>query len=299
MANIHRIQWIDKKIRDGSFPNCRDIQDEFEISHRQAARDIEYMRYSLNAPVSFSRKYNGFYYEDNSFMLPAFFLTKEEKLGLSYLSKRYGSMKYNKTAAILSNLFSKLSEDFEAVTDSNEIKVANLSEIEIEVFDILKNSIIERKKVGIVYLSGNMEKTSRIIHPYSLYIKNGNSFLEGYCELRNEARIFRLDRIISCEKTGDFFIIDAAMKKGNSNPMYGKKPFIGVIFFEKAPAGTEYSEFSIKKGLCTIEFFNADRLLGSVLSSGVMFRILSPNWLKSMLKERLTGILRYNDFSDI
>lgn len=47
MSNLHRILWIDQEIRRGGYPNSRTIAEQFEISPRQAARDIEYLRYSL------------------------------------------------------------------------------------------------------------------------------------------------------------------------------------------------------------------------------------------------------------
>jgi len=296
LANIHRIQWIDAQIRAGKYPNSNDIEKEFEISKRQVARDIEYMRYSLNAPIVYSRQNNGFGYNDNSFILPAFYLTEEEKSGLSYLSQRYASLN-NKTAAVLSNLFSKLSSIKDsAIENSNDkIKVANISEIEIEVFNQLKKSISGRKKVKIEYINANMEKSSRIIHPYNLHIKNGNSFLDGYCELRKENRVFRLDRITVCKELEENFVVDDKNRLDDYNFRTGKKPFRSVIFFEKIPNREEYLEFNIKNGLCTVEFFNSEKLLNSLLSTGVKFRIISPNWLKTKLKDHLKDLLNYNE----
>lgn len=49
MAKLHRIIWIDAQIRADKFPNARTIAQEFEISQRQAARDLEYLRDSLGS----------------------------------------------------------------------------------------------------------------------------------------------------------------------------------------------------------------------------------------------------------
>lgn len=53
MSSLHRIQWIDEQIRRERYPNCSDIAERFEITRRQASRDIEYLRYSLDAPVEY------------------------------------------------------------------------------------------------------------------------------------------------------------------------------------------------------------------------------------------------------
>lgn len=52
MSNLHRIVWIDAKIRADSFPNCSTIAQEFEILRRQAMRDIEYLREKFEAFVA-------------------------------------------------------------------------------------------------------------------------------------------------------------------------------------------------------------------------------------------------------
>lgn len=74
MSNIHRIQWIDAQIRAKRFPNCRSIAEYFEISNRQASRNIEYMRYSAGAPNEYSISKNGYYYTDSAFCLPHMFI---------------------------------------------------------------------------------------------------------------------------------------------------------------------------------------------------------------------------------
>ena len=47
MAALHRIQWLDSEIRAETYPNARRLAERFEISHRQAQRDFEYLRDSL------------------------------------------------------------------------------------------------------------------------------------------------------------------------------------------------------------------------------------------------------------
>ena len=89
VSNLHRIQWIDAMIRAGRYPNGRTIADKFEISHRQAARDIEYLRDSMGAPLVYSARENGYYYDDDTFVLPAQVISDEERHALAYLAQRY------------------------------------------------------------------------------------------------------------------------------------------------------------------------------------------------------------------
>ena len=56
--------------------------EKFEISKREAAREIENMRLFFNAPVAYSISERGYYYSDDSFEFPASIVTEEEIISL-------------------------------------------------------------------------------------------------------------------------------------------------------------------------------------------------------------------------
>ena len=67
-ANI-RIQWLHKKLSMKSYPNAQRLAERFGISHRQAQRDLDYLKKKLGAPIAYDNSKKGFYYEE-SFVLP-------------------------------------------------------------------------------------------------------------------------------------------------------------------------------------------------------------------------------------
>ncbi len=71
MASHHRLLWIDAQIRAGRHPNASSVAARFEISRRQAARDLEYLRYSLGAPLEYVAAQRGYRYADDRFFVPA------------------------------------------------------------------------------------------------------------------------------------------------------------------------------------------------------------------------------------
>lgn len=89
MSNIHRIRWIDQQIRNKAYPNCKTIADHFEISIRQASRDIEYLRYSLEAPLEYHHERLGYFYQQDAFSLPSLFISKEDRDALHFIAKHY------------------------------------------------------------------------------------------------------------------------------------------------------------------------------------------------------------------
>ena len=64
-----RIQWLHKKLCENCYPNAMRLSEKFNISHRQAQRDIEHLRSDLGAPLKYSNSNKGFYYE-TPFSLP-------------------------------------------------------------------------------------------------------------------------------------------------------------------------------------------------------------------------------------
>lgn len=68
---------------------------------------------------------------------------------------------------------------------------------------VLKEAFEKRKTVKIDYITGNLKaktaeaRNTRLVDIYKL----NNNFMEGYCHLRKEKRIFRKDRILKAEMT--------------------------------------------------------------------------------------------------
>ncbi|MBQ9080519.1 MAG: WYL domain-containing protein [Clostridia bacterium] len=67
-ANL-RIQWLHKKISEMSYPNAKRLAERFNISHRQAQRDVDFLRAKLSAPIAYDYDRKGFYYTEE-FTLP-------------------------------------------------------------------------------------------------------------------------------------------------------------------------------------------------------------------------------------
>jgi predicted DNA-binding transcriptional regulator YafY len=60
---------------------------------------------------------------------------------------------------------------------------------------MIREAIIGNKKLQILYQSLKSEKLTRIIHPYMTYQHQGDLYVIGFCETRNDFRDFKLTRI--------------------------------------------------------------------------------------------------------
>lgn len=77
MSANDRIQWFHKMVSEGCFPNAGDISEKFDISQRQAQRDLKHMRTKLGAPLVYCPAHRGYFY-DTDFFLPSIISTENE-----------------------------------------------------------------------------------------------------------------------------------------------------------------------------------------------------------------------------
>jgi len=75
-----------------------------------------------------------------------------------------------------------------------------------EKIKIINQALKENKRLEIIYLKPNDEKSRRVIRPIEVgeHIFQGKPFLgvRAYCEKRNEERVFRIDRILQMKIVG-------------------------------------------------------------------------------------------------
>ena len=88
--SYERYLWFHSKLKTGRYPKLSHLSDKFEISQRQASREIEFMRLFFEAPIEYSTEENGYYYSDDKFELPGIWASEEEIITL-IIAKRLAS----------------------------------------------------------------------------------------------------------------------------------------------------------------------------------------------------------------
>lgn len=78
MSRVSRIIWFHDQLNREQYPSLVDLCSNFNISSRQAKRDLHYMRAILGAPIIYSREKKGYKYGE-AFTIPLLFSV--EKMG--------------------------------------------------------------------------------------------------------------------------------------------------------------------------------------------------------------------------
>ncbi len=82
-----------------------------------------------------------------------------------------------------------------------------------EMYIIMKKAIKNRNKVEIQYNSINSGITKRIIHPAELFCYIDKWYVAGFCELRNEIRLFKLENILDYNVLQELYDDKVRIKK--------------------------------------------------------------------------------------
>lgn len=292
MSNMHRIMWFDHEIRKQKYPNCKALTDRFEISLRQANRDIEYLKNTLNAPLKYIAAKRGFIYEDMTFILPNLIITADEKKALSFLAHKYGNYDGTDNNQRISELFRKLSEQ----TEPNErIPFFYLNKEYLALFNIINECIDRSKKIYLTYIDSISGLKKLLVHPYNIFCKMNNDFLTGYCEDYGDICTFRLERIVEIVEADQQFIRRNDYRPEDYDSFLKKKPFKALLELENENELTLFMGKKVKQTddkYFEVEFHDTEQLIMDLMASQVWKRIIAPNWLREKIKNRCMNVIQ-------
>ncbi|HPF17762.1 MAG TPA: WYL domain-containing protein [Thermotogota bacterium] len=288
MGQLHRIKWVHERLLKKEFPNCKDISQAFEISRRQALRDVDYLRYSLDAPVEYNRSKGGYEYTD-SFSLPLYFLRDDEKDRLEYLASQYALIP-GKNSMELSNLFQKITGEQKERKEHFQIHTSDFEEI-------ITKAIAYSKKLVICYQKPSNDSEKRIIDPYRLFYRYNQSYLFAFCHERADFRFFLIERIKQLEVSQQSYSFHEDFLENYhliATSFTRQKKYKAQIFFSLKPHLDRFTEpqWDEKNRILTFSFVNSSNLFRKLINldtdyPGFTFRILSPQWLAEKIQHKL------------
>lgn len=218
MSQNERIYKIDQLLNNHQVVPIATFLERLEVSLATFKRDIAYMRDRLNAPIEFNRELGGYQlgtqrYHGERYELPCLWFAPEEIHALitmqQLLQNLDGSgMLSGHVQPLLSRLKmviadkSNLGDDFE-----HRIKVKNVGyrNIKMEYFPAIASSTLQRKRIKIIYRARSTDQEmAREVSPQRISYYKGNWYLEAWCHVRNNMRIFSMDCIHHVELLNTF-----------------------------------------------------------------------------------------------
>jgi predicted DNA-binding transcriptional regulator YafY len=190
------------------------IAERLEVDNRTVRRYIMMLQ-DLGIPVESERGRYGAYYLRPGFKLPPMMFTDDEALALTLgllLSRRLGITTETPAAeGALAKIERVLPP---AVRDQvSAVLAAVTTDLSLpasppvnDVLVTLSAAVRKRQRVHIAYTAWSQRFTERDLDPYGVVFLSGRWFVPGYCHLRHDTRMFRLDRIAHAELRDAHFV---------------------------------------------------------------------------------------------
>lgn len=201
---MYRIMQIHELLKEGKFPNCQDLSDDFEVSYKTVQRDIDFMRDQLQLPIEYDSAHHGFIYTKEVKNLPAVALQEGEVVALlvaQRAAEQYRGTPFEKAlrsafTRLIEGLPSKSEISFKELSDAVSFRPPGPPASDLESFQTLSNALLASQEISFAYKKpGDGAGNERRVQPYHLGCIGGIWYLIGLDLGRNAIRTFALSRI--------------------------------------------------------------------------------------------------------
>lgn len=187
------------------------LAERYQISERTAYRDLRALE---EAGVPIGMEPGKGYYILRGYHLPPVMFSKSEAMSLlaaERLMQKWSNSELGRSYhSALDKIRSTLPSDDKEYFESMDNHVRNLYSQEPDtdlnddkIFSFLQNAIYKHQLIEIKYSRAYAEhSTTRKVEPLGLLVMSRYWYLAGWCQLRDDYRMFRIDRIESYKLTG-------------------------------------------------------------------------------------------------
>jgi predicted DNA-binding transcriptional regulator YafY len=181
-----------------------------EVDARTIRRYI-LMLQDMGIPIEAEMGRYGGYALRSGFKLPPMMFTNDEAaaLILGLLAARQlgldtaGTATEGTFAKLYRVLPDSLRGQIEALQQALTLSLPEHKPIQGSVLTCLIQGIHEKRQVHIGYRGKGDERSERAVDPYGVVVYSGTWYMIGYCHLREDTRVFRLDRIAEARLLDD------------------------------------------------------------------------------------------------
>lgn len=274
---------------------AKELAEYFEVSTRTIYRDIETLS-AAEIPVYMSKGKGGGISLISGYVLDKAVLTEEEKINILSSLKAVSAVNLSEQDSAVGKLSAMLGDKN---SDWIEVDFSHWSDKgkEKEVFNSLKNSIINRFTVQFSYANGKGELTRREIEPLKLCFRGQDWYVYGFCSLKNDYRFFKLKRI------SEFTITHNQFERETPKQIFNKDYYNGSaetvkLRISKELAYRVYDEFSQyeldKNGdfIATVSITDKFWVYSYISTLGNLAEILEPEHIRRNYIDFLQKILK-------
>lgn len=277
---------------------AKEIADKYDISVRSVYRYIEELNVA-GVPIDVVRgRYGGLYVAD-TFRLPAGYFTREEyTAAIDALTAMSSQVDDESVLSALEKLQSRQKADRRELSVCGNIIVDGGSWGDAGKFSekmrVCEEAVNRCESLDIEYVSRKGERSSRIIDPYVMILKQNVWYVYAYCHKRCGFRTFKIGRIRKARFSGKTFIKKAISRDEIPlNFEYSSASLIPVVFRIRKGAtaaveewlGVDNVEPRGNELIASVSLPDDETLVEKILSYGGKVTVESPADLKERVKK--------------
>ncbi|MCG7391304.1 YafY family transcriptional regulator [Microvirga sp. ACRRW] len=208
MRRADRLFDIVQMLRGGRLRTAHDIAEQLEVSVRTIYRDIDALIAS-GVPIEGERGIG--YVLRGAMLLPPLSFSVPELQALALgakLVKAWADKELAQAAEeVLAKVDAVIGNDRRIELQRQDLRAfgLHLKDSERERLALIRHALRTRHKIGLNYADAMGEASDRTVRPLGLEAWGHAWTLTAWCELRQDFRAFRLDRMLSVDVLGDIF----------------------------------------------------------------------------------------------
>lgn len=307
MSKLERVVFIDHAVRTRGFIRLSDIVEEFSISSRQAARDIDYLRYSCGAPLDYNAPAKSYRYSEpfNDFD----FLEEDALLSRVLIHRLALSSPFIPLNA------TEIDRRLEGFIPARLVPLETTIRFELSSFEPVNRPLVsaimvalsEKRRIAIKYTDISGKNSERSIEPRRLVNYSGAWYCYAVDVEKSAIRNFKLSRVghfcmLEEHHTSSFSEEELDSLIDNSYGAYkGTVTTKATIrFYGHARSIVEHEiwhpEQAVAEGIepdgreymdLTIPIYRFEELLGRVLRFGSNAMPMAPSELQDAWKDEI------------
>jgi predicted DNA-binding transcriptional regulator YafY len=184
---------------------ARQLADYFEVSVRTIERDLSALG-QAGVPLATRHGRSGGYTLDRSMSLPPLNFTPREAAAVAVALSRSEHVLFTRDARsallkIVAAMPERAAEEAREAADKVRLLVQPVPDPDAEVAETIWRAVRDNQVLRICYTDPGGVETTRKVEPQHVVVGPNGSYLTAWCHLRQDDRVFRLDRITRAERT--------------------------------------------------------------------------------------------------
>ncbi len=208
MRRADRLFQIVQYLRGGRLLTAAQLAERLEVTPRTIYRDIADL---IGSGVPIDGEAGVGYLMREGYDLPPLMFTNEEIIALvagARMIRAWGGAQMALAAEeALTKIRAVLPDAARTRAEAVQIHAFDMPEMTDQLrarIDQCESAVESHRRLNLIYRDENENQTSRLVRPLGLWFWGKVWTLVGWCELRQDFRMFRLDRIIQITEQSTF-----------------------------------------------------------------------------------------------